>query len=220
MPKSKIELFKCLDPWFEEWFPEEAKLIYRYFFLLIEAPVYVETLKALGLDPRDLIGSKVLSDYEIECEFECSWVAFREQFSLTIEELAQIKFRCWPGVLLTDCEDGYTVSFLTRLKDNFYSYEAFGLAYLPILKFESIAFAEVNLNDVLGDKDSCRICKCDFEAEERILKLNCGHIFHLDCIRFFETAAILSVLSSAVSYFRVNQVKINLSPFEKLIFSN
>lgn len=39
----------------------------------------------------------------------------------------------------------------------------------------------IEKNDII-DKQSCAICLCDFEFEEKAIKLKCGHIFHKGCI--------------------------------------
>mmetsp|Transcript_3162 Transcript_3162/g.7120 ORF Transcript_3162/g.7120 Transcript_3162/m.7120 type:complete len:146 (+) Transcript_3162:126-563(+) len=34
----------------------------------------------------------------------------------------------------------------------------------------------------IGNQSSCVVCQCDFEVQDTIKTLPCGHIFHNDCI--------------------------------------
>lgn len=37
-------------------------------------------------------------------------------------------------------------------------------------------------SDDLGEEKDCPICYCDFKKGDSVAKLNCGHIFHKNCI--------------------------------------
>lgn len=53
-----------------------------------------------------------------------------------------------------------------------------GIIVLPSDPWDDYA---ITANDLNETKD-CPICYCDFEEGENVAKLNCGHIFHKNCI--------------------------------------
>jgi len=46
---------------------------------------------------------------------------------------------------------------------------------------ENIPLIKYNASD-FNDQSQCMVCLCDFEADEELYKLPCGHIFHPGCI--------------------------------------
>ncbi len=53
-------------------------------------------------------------------------------------------------------------------------------AMLDTMKFE-----QLSLNDIIGDANTCAICRDTFENHDSLVRLECKHIFHEDCARIF-----------------------------------
>ena len=146
-----------------------------YFFAACsddESIIKTEFFLQLGVDPRRLIGTETAARVT---DGHFQGFALLLEAGWTLEDFKNI-----------ECISNYRN--YCSLYDHFMATDAndeFSKALSFLLSIPTIRFDQIDSKEIIGDKDSCAICKQPFQADDQTILLECKHLFHADCSRAF-----------------------------------
>ncbi len=161
--------------------PALASKLKKHIFHLCYTREDLAVLTSIGFNPRDLINSSIVgirgfhteSVISAECEF---WEMLWDDFNMERDDFNRI--------LVEKCT-GEPIPLADFIKCHPAIDEAFKTAFLLNPKLPLLQFAKMNLESVVGDCNSCSICHDNFKDNDKVLKLECSHIFHKHCVISF-----------------------------------
>ena len=159
----------------------------KSFFNLCETKADLRTMLSIGLTPKDLIDYKILCRGGVTWTDPEMWEILRDELDMKLEDFEKINFywNFYDRALAPYLRKGNVISLIDKMRDKKKYWMAFQSVFTPDSIFTAIECASLNLNEVVGDSESCGICKSEYHKDDKVLKLDCGHIFHYICVRSY-----------------------------------
>lgn len=74
------------------------------------------------------------------------------------------------------------------------------ISSLPILKYGQYQNKHSPSNSSYKDEEQCVICRIEFEMEDEVMQLPCGHVYHPDCLtKWLESKKVCPHCSQEIS---------------------